>query len=149
MTLETVLQGIKTYTAANLNTYLAANSDAEITLDTIDTDQIVFFELDPDKIRFNLVMGIVPDADAYEPDGMASYEVSSDISIFFALRGHSFSELKWRSIRTVGALSDMILEDETLGGAVADVTIREVEWIETDNDGLQGAEVRLSVIWEL
>lgn len=151
MDLEKVLDGMKAYLVANLNTYLTQGDTVELDLGSIAAKNIILFDLDPDKYKYNLTITIVPESDEFEATTVDGYAASSTISIYMIHRGDTRENLYKKTIRTTAALIKCFLADPTLDGIVGDMLLQGMDYYQAieGNEDLKGAELRLQVLYEI
>jgi len=151
MTLETIIDGLKTYLVANLPGYLEDISTVEIDLGTVVAKQIVLFDMDPDKYKNPLTIYIIPDQETFEATSIDGYSSDSSLSIYVVWRGDTRENLYRKTLRTAAALIEALRADPTLGGYAGDVRLDGMDYYQAveGNEDLKSAELRFSLLYEL
>lgn len=136
--MEGLLDAIKAYILANIQSFLAALSTTEIPLADLEDKDIIIGDCDITSVQYPVVLFLNPGPGTFgEMTGMnGAGERELELDFAFFVRGDTGGALYRKALRYSAALEALLRADLTLGntGGLSELTLKDFSYL----DGVEG-----------
>lgn len=150
MDLENILNSLEEVIINDLNSHIEDLNTTDLTLDYIDENNVVMFELDIDKNKRSVMLFILPENSNHNRITMDDDEVVSQVSIYVICRDDTKQNLYKKVLRYTKSIFNLLKDNNTLNNAVGDIQVNDTEYYHAveGNEFIKGSEIVINLFYE-